>query len=97
VPERPASRDGGTRPRRSQLVHAGLAELGKLVKLCELDEATAPILTKAANRYDLSARTVHRVLRLARTIADLDGAERITKEHVHESLTYRVVTEGTEL
>jgi len=71
--------------------------LGKLIKLCALDEATAPILTKAANRYSLSARTVHRVLRLARTIADLDGKEAIGKEHVHESLTYRVVTKGAEL
>jgi magnesium chelatase family protein len=71
--------------------------LGKLVKLCALDEATAPILTKAANRYGLSARTVHRVLRLARTIADLEGQESIRTEHVHESLTYRVVAKGAEL
>jgi magnesium chelatase family protein len=71
--------------------------LGKLIKLCALDEATAPILTKAANKYHLSARTVHRVLRLARTIADLDGKEAIAKEHVLESLTYRVVTKGAEL
>jgi magnesium chelatase family protein len=71
--------------------------LGKLVKLCALDEATAPILYKAANRFDLSARTVHRMMRLARTIADLDGRDAITKEHVLESLTYRVVAKGTEL
>jgi magnesium chelatase family protein len=71
--------------------------LGKLIKLCALDEATAPILTKAANRYGLSARTVHRVLRLARTIADLEGHEAIRTEHVHESLTYRVVAKGAEL
>ncbi len=71
--------------------------LGKLIELCALDEATAPILTRAANRYGLSARTVHRVLRLARTIADLDGAESISKAHLHESLTYRVVTKDADL
>jgi len=71
--------------------------LGKLITLCALDEATAPILTKAANKYDLSARTVHRVLRLARTIADLDEKEAIAKDHVLEALTYRVVHKGAEL
>ena len=63
--------------------------LSKLVRLCALDEMTASVLTKAANRYDLSARTVHRLLRLARTVADLVESEIITCDHVHESLAYR--------
>ena len=37
----------------------------------------------------LSARGYHRVLRVARTIADLDGAERIARPHVAEALSYR--------
>ena len=47
--------------------------------------------TRMANRFRLSARSVHRVLRLSRTIADLDGRERITQDDVLEAVTYRIV------
>ncbi len=71
--------------------------LGNLIRLCALDERTAATLYKAANKYDLSARTVHRLLRLARTIADLEAREVITNDDVLESLMYRQMIKAIEL
>ena len=46
-------------------------------------------LERAAAAFRLSARAYHRTLRVARTIADLEGGERITAVHVSEALQYR--------
>jgi magnesium chelatase family protein len=46
-------------------------------------------LQRAAERLRLSARGYHRVLRVARTLADLDGAEGVARRHVAEALSYR--------
>ena len=48
------------------------------------------LLNKAADRFGLSARGYHRVMRVARTIADLDGSERVLRSHVGEAISYRV-------
>jgi magnesium chelatase family protein len=56
---------------------------------CEVDAAAQPILRAATQRLQLSARAFHRVLKLARTIADLAGSETITAPHVAEALQYR--------
>lgn len=62
-----------------------------------LEEIAAPepagrkLLTEAAERLKLSARGYHRVLRVARTLADLDGAEIVARLHVAEALSYRRV------
>jgi magnesium chelatase family protein len=60
-----------------------------------LEEMAAPepagrkLLTDAAERLKLSARGYHRVLRVARTLADLDGAGAVARVHVAEALSYR--------
>jgi magnesium chelatase family protein len=60
-----------------------------------LDEIAAPeeagrtLLTRAAERLRLSARGYHRVLRVARTLADLDGEATVTRRHIAEALSYR--------
>jgi len=60
-----------------------------------LDEIASPeaggraLLLRAAERLRLSARGYHRVLRVARTLADLDGASGIERRHVAEALSYR--------
>lgn len=49
------------------------------------------MLRLAADKFGLSARGYHRVLRVARTIADLAGSEHVRRPHVAEALSYRVV------
>lgn len=56
---------------------------------CPLDEAGAALLEAAIRQLGLSARAYHRVLRLSRTIADLDGTEAIDPAHVAEAVQYR--------
>jgi magnesium chelatase family protein len=56
---------------------------------CRLDEAGERLLRAAMQQLNLSARSYHRVLKLARTIADLAGAERIAVAHLAEALQYR--------
>ncbi len=61
-----------------------------------LEDAASPdsearaLMLKAAERFGLSARGYHRVLRVARTIADLDGADTLRRPHVAEALGYRL-------
>jgi magnesium chelatase family protein len=50
------------------------------------------LLLRAADRMGLSARGYHRILRVARTIADLDGARTVARPHVAEALSYRLLS-----
>jgi magnesium chelatase family protein len=54
-----------------------------------LDETTKKLLNQSAERLQLSARAYHRTIKLARTIADLEGSENITQSHILEALQYR--------
>ncbi|MBI5513916.1 MAG: YifB family Mg chelatase-like AAA ATPase [Deltaproteobacteria bacterium] len=60
-----------------------------LREVAALDTAGRALLGSAADRFGLSARAVHRVLKLARTVADLAGAERVGAEHLAEAIGYR--------
>jgi magnesium chelatase family protein len=63
---------------------------GKLLrKHCILDDAGKAMLQNAMDRLGLSARAHDRILRMARTIADLDGAESISATHLGEAIGYR--------
>jgi magnesium chelatase family protein len=57
---------------------------------CPLDDPCRNLLRSAMNQMQLSARAYHRILKLARTIADLAGSEPITTIHIAEALQYRL-------
>lgn len=61
---------------------------------CPLDEACREVVARACDRYNLSMRAVSRVTKVARTIADLAGEERIARAHVLEALRYRNLDGG---
>ena len=66
------------------------AEGAKLEEIATPDTEGREFLTKVANRFGLTARGYHRVLRVARTIADLDGAAEVRKPHLAEAASYRL-------
>ena len=75
----------------SSLRHNADAEGEKLSEIATPDAEGKALLTKVASKFSLSARGYHRVLRVARTIADLDRSENVRRPHVAEALSYRLV------
>ena len=71
-------------------VNAQLSGPG-LKKHAPLNAAGHRLLERAADRLHLSARGFHRIVRVARTIADLNSADAITNEHLMEALQYRLI------
>jgi magnesium chelatase family protein len=89
-----------TQARRAQLDRYAALGLARIRTNAEcdgalLEEIAAPdragqtLLREAADALSLSARGYHRTLRVARTLADLDGEERVARIHVAEALSYR--------
>ncbi len=66
------------------------AEGAVLEEIATPDEEGRALLIKVAERFGLSARGYHRVLRVARTIADLEGVEDVRKHHVAEAVSFRL-------
>lgn len=60
-------------------------------RFCGLGEAESRIMKHAFTKMELSVRGYHRIIKTARTIADLDGAEQIQEKHLHEALGYRMI------
>lgn len=65
------------------------ADAAQLNDLAAPDEAGQALLAEAATKLSLSARAYHRVVKVARTIADLEGTDRVRRVHVAEALSYR--------
>ena len=55
-----------------------------------LESTAIHVLDAASRQFHLSARSCHRLMKVARTIADLAGAERITTEHLAEAVQFRL-------
>jgi magnesium chelatase family protein len=88
-------RERVTLARERQQQRAGKANAAltpkELERDCVLDEATRQLLVTALTRLSLSARAYHRVLKVARTIADLAGVQAVSVAHVAEALRYRQI------
>ena len=63
-------------------------------KFCALDEASAELMNQAFDAMGLTARSYDRILKVARTVADLDGSEAIQPQHIAEAIQYRAVNLG---
>ncbi len=64
-------------------------------RYCRLDDAGMQVLRMAMNKFNMSARAYDRILKVARTIADLDGAADIGRHHVQEAVGYRNLDRDT--
>ena len=65
-------------------------------RFCQLDESGAALMKQAFEAMGLTARSYDRILKVARTVADLDGSENIQPQHLAEAIQYRAVNLGNQ-
>jgi magnesium chelatase family protein len=75
---------------RTGRINSRLENTG-LESSCQLQANDLVLFHQAMEKLQLSARAFHRILKLARTIADLDGAKCIERRHLTEAISYRVL------
>jgi len=80
---------------RKRYAHLGIttnaqAEGDMLIKIAAPAAEAMDFLGQVARKFHLSARAYHRILRVARTIADLEGAADVAKPHIAEAVAYRI-------
>jgi magnesium chelatase family protein len=75
---------------QSEGIFANAAMTPRLIRrYCRIDAGSEAMLERAMNRLGLSARAYDRILKVSRTIADLEGSEEIQSAHVSEAVHYR--------
>ena len=75
---------------RSTGIYSNARMTSAMIKeYCALDTAGERILSNAFDRLGLSARAYTRILKVARTIADLDGSDKVLSKHIAEAVMYR--------
>jgi magnesium chelatase family protein len=65
----------------------------EIKEYCKLGESEQELLKGAMKRYNFSGRSLHRILKVSRTIADLDAQPNITLKHLAEAIQYRPKSE----
>lgn len=73
----------------SDIVSNADMRVGEIRQFCKLQDEGQSLMRAAMSQLNLSARAYHRILKLARTIADLAGCEEIQSVHLAEALQYR--------
>ena len=63
-------------------------------RYCALSEPCADLMRAAFDAMGLTARSYDRILKVARTVADMDGSEQIEPQHIAEAIQYRAVNLG---
>jgi len=77
-------------------VHSNAQMTPRLIrKHCELDSSGNRLLEMVTDRLGLSARSYNRILKVSRTVADLEGAENIREQHLSEAIQYRSLDRKT--
>ncbi|MCC6303388.1 MAG: YifB family Mg chelatase-like AAA ATPase [Gammaproteobacteria bacterium] len=88
-------RERVTRARERQLARDGKPAHQltpkEIERSCAIDTGLSALLERAATQLGLSARAYHRILKVARTIADLDGADSLERPHLAEAIGYRTL------
>ena len=88
----------GRRFRESKHVHCnGQMGPGEIRRHCRPSREVARLLQRALDRLGLSARAYHRILKVSRTIADLDSSDEIGPSHVAEAIQYRSMDRASPL
>jgi magnesium chelatase family protein len=90
---------GAVRIQRKRYAHQNISYNSQLstagiLKYCKIDESCGNFLKKLYDNCTMSARGYHRLLKVARTIADLDGSYDIEAVHISEAVAYRCVETG---
>ncbi|MEH6585067.1 MAG: YifB family Mg chelatase-like AAA ATPase [Halioglobus sp.] len=85
------ARVGSCRQAQQSRQHCINARLGnnRLLDICRLDQAAKRMLEQAAEQMQLSGRALHRSLKVARTIADMEGLDQVAEPQLSEALAYR--------
>ena len=76
---------------RSAIRHNGQMTSRQTRQFCRLNDACIELLKDSVNELGLSARAHDKILRVARTIADLDSSQDIEVPHIHEAINYRML------
>ena len=89
-----ARADGARKIQRMRFAKDGISTNAEMTEkqtreYCRLDEACEGVLREAFESLRLSARARSRILKVARTIADLEMSENITPDHLYEAISYR--------
>ena len=63
----------------------------KVKEFCDVSQSALQLLQKAVEHLHLSARAYHRILKVSRTIADLEESRKISTQHISEAIQFRVM------